>query len=128
MNNIEKIYLHSLISRKTEVKVIKILFVCSRSRWRSLTAEKTFNGKNIYEFRSAGTEENTRIKITAGHIGWSDLILVMEKKHHTRIQQRFNDEEKGKKIIRLDIPDEYEFMDEELIDLLESRVSEHIEI
>ena len=52
----------------------------------------------------------------------------MEKKHQIRIQQRFNEELKRKRIIRLDIPDEYQFMNEELIDLLESRVSEYIEI
>jgi len=113
---------------KTEVKVIKILFVCSRNRWRSLTAEKIFNGRNNHEVRSAGTEENERIKITAGHTGWSDVIFVMEKKHQIRIQQKFREELKGKKVIRLDIPDEYEYMDEELIDLLESRIMEYIEI
>lgn len=110
------------------MKGIKILFVCSRNRWRSLTAEKIFNGRNDHEVRSAGTEENARIKITAGHIGWSDLIFVMEKKHQKRIEQKFNEELRGKKIIRLDIPDEFGYMDEELVDLLESRVMEYLEI
>lgn len=113
---------------QAEVKGIKVLFVCSRNRWRSLTAEKIFHGKNNHEVRSAGTEENARIKITAGHIGWADIIFVMEKKHQTKIQQKFYEELKGKKIVRLDIPDEYGFMDEELIDLLESRVMEYLEI
>jgi len=115
-------------NQKQGWKNIKILFVCSRNRWRSLTAEKIFNGRNNHEVRSAGTEENARIKITAGHIGWSDIIFVMEKKHQVRIEQKYRDELSGKKVIRLDIADEYEYMDEELIDLLESRVLEHIEI
>jgi len=46
------------------VNHIKILFVCSRNKWRSLTAEKIFHGFNGYEVRSAGTEENARIKVT----------------------------------------------------------------
>ncbi|MNO16575.1 Low molecular weight phosphotyrosine protein phosphatase [compost metagenome] len=110
------------------MEVIKLLFVCSRNKWRSLTAEKIFHGKAGYQVRSAGTEENARVKVTAGHIGWADIIFVMEKKHQARLQQRYGEELKDKRVIRLDIPDDYEYMDEELIDLLKSRVSEHIDI
>ncbi|MNW71144.1 hypothetical protein D3C74_508220 [compost metagenome] len=52
----------------------------------------------------------------------------MEKKHQAKLQQRYREELQDKRVIRLDIPDEYEYMDEELIDLLTSRVSEHINI
>lgn len=67
---------------------IKLLFVCSRNKWRSLTAEKIFSGLGTYQVRSAGTEENARVKVTAGHIGWADIIFVMEKKHQAKLQQR----------------------------------------
>jgi len=81
-----------------------------------------------YQVRSAGTEEGARIKVNSGHIGWADIIFVMEKKHERRLYERFRQELMGKKLIRLDIPDDYGFMDEELIDLLKSRVSEYIEV
>ncbi|EPY08213.1 Protein-tyrosine phosphatase, low molecular weight [Paenibacillus alvei TS-15] len=81
---------------KTEIKLdklndllqsglIKLLFVCSRNKWRSLTAEKIFNLLNEYDVRSAGTEEGARVKVTGGHIGWADIIFVMEKKHIRRL-------------------------------------------
>ncbi|MFF2887354.1 low molecular weight protein tyrosine phosphatase family protein [Paenibacillus sp. NPDC057967] len=107
---------------------MKILFICSRNKWRSLTAEKIFSAYPMYDVRSAGTEENARIKVTAGHIGWADLIFVMETKHSRRLKTKFRDEIADKSIIRLDIPDEYSYMDEELIELLKSRVSEYIEV
>ncbi|ADL51926.1 low molecular weight protein tyrosine phosphatase family protein [Clostridium cellulovorans] len=107
---------------------IKLLFICSRNKWRSLTAEKIFNKLNGYSVRSAGTETNARIKITEGHIGWADMIFVMEKKHSQKIKNRFNHMLYAKRIICLDIPDDYGFMDEELIELLKARGSEHIEI
>jgi predicted protein tyrosine phosphatase len=110
------------------VKFIKLLFICSRNKWRSLTAEKIFDGLNGYEVRSAGTEEGARIKVTEGHIGWSDLIFVMEKKHLRRLKDKFSNMLNSKQIICLDIPDDYKFMDEELIEILKSRISEHIEI
>ncbi len=52
----------------------------------------------------------------------------MEKKHVRRLQERFKDNLSHKKIICLNIPDEYQFMDGELIELLISSVSEHIEL
>ncbi|MCD9025452.1 low molecular weight protein tyrosine phosphatase family protein [Cohnella silvisoli] len=107
---------------------MKLLFICSRNKWRSLTAEKIFDGLNGYEVRSAGTEEGARIKVTEGHVGWSDLIFVMEKKHLRRLKDKFSNILSGKQIICLDIPDDFKFMDEELIEILKSRVSEHIEL
>ncbi|KAA8787101.1 protein tyrosine phosphatase [Paenibacillus amylolyticus] len=107
---------------------MKLLFICSRNKWRSLTAEKIFEGYNGYEVRSAGTETGARIKVTEGHIGWSELIFVMEKKHARRLKDKFSTILKDKRLICLDIPDDYQFMDEELIEMLKARVSEYIEV
>ena len=105
----------------------KLLFVCSRNRWRSPTAEKVFHGVNGIQARSAGTEPGARIKVTAGHIGWADIVFAMEKKHVRRLQEKFTDELAGKRLICLNIPDEYEFMQPELIELLESSVIPHLD-
>lgn len=107
---------------------IKLLFICSRNKWRSLTAEKIFDKSNGYEVRSAGTEEAARIKVTEGHIGWADMIFVMEKKHVRRLRDKFPYAIKHKELICLDIPDDYKFMDTELIEILKSRVSDYIEV
>lgn len=104
----------------------KLLFVCSRNRWRSPTAEAVFHGVNGLEARSAGTEANARIKITAGHIGWADLVFVMEKKHLRRLRDRFAGEISGKRVICLNIPDDYQFMQPELVSLLEASVMPHL--
>lgn len=105
----------------------KLLFVCSRNRWRSPTAEKVFHGVNGIQARSAGTEPGARIKVTAGHIGWADIVFAMEKKHVRRLREKFAGELTGKRLICLNLPDEYEFMQPELIELLESSVIPHLE-
>lgn len=87
-----------------------------------------FQGIYDYEVRSAGTENNARVKVTSGHIGWADLIFVMEKKHVRRLQERFGDIFSQKKIVCLNIPDDYQFMDDELIKILIASVSQHIEL
>jgi len=78
--------------------------------------------------RSAGTEEGARIRVTEGHIGWTEMIFVMEKKHVRRLKDKFSDILINKRLICLNIPDDYEYMDEELIEILKSRVSEYVEV
>lgn len=51
----------------------------------------------------------------------------MEKKHLRRIQEKFSDIIRNKRIIVLDIPDDYKYMDEELVEILKARVSEYID-
>lgn len=104
------------------------MFICSKNKWRSATAEKIFQGVNGHQVRSAGTEKNARVKVTEGHIGWADVIFVMEQKHKRRLRQKFGQMLMDKSIICLDIPDEFTFMDEELIEILYQRVQEHIEL
>lgn len=102
----------------------KILFVCSRNRRRSLTAEAIFKDSLEWEVRSAGTEAAARIKVTAGHIGWADLIVVMEKRHKERLRQKFSDALADKRCVCLFIPDDYEFMDPALIEILRDKMME----
>jgi predicted protein tyrosine phosphatase len=101
---------------------IKLLFLCSQNKKRSLTAEKIFNGINGHEARSVGTENNARIRVTPGIIGWADIIYCMEKKHVRRIREKYSDYLASKKVVCLNIPDDYAFMDDELISLLRSLV------
>ena len=106
----------------------KLLFVCSRNRRRSLTAEKIFCGVPGYEVRSAGTQPAARVVITAGHIGWADIIFAMEKRHLRQIREKFPGATASKRMIALHIPDDYEFMQAELIDELHARLAPFIDL
>jgi predicted protein tyrosine phosphatase len=83
------------------------LFVCSRNHWRSLTAETIFKNIQGISVKSAGTEPSARIRINSKMIERADLIFVMEAKHKIRLKENFPGEIQHKKIIVLDIPDEY---------------------
>jgi protein-tyrosine phosphatase len=98
----------------------KLLFVCSRNKWRSKTAETIFNKYQNLEVRSAGTSNSTITKITISLIEWADKIYVMEKKHKEIMEHKFG--KLDKLVSVLNIPDEYKYMDEELIDELKSVV------
>ena len=104
---------------------MKLLFLCSQNKRRSLTAEKIFDSHE-HEARSAGTENNSRIKVTAGLLGWADVIFCMEKKHVRRIREKYGDVLSGKKVICLNIADDYDYMDEALTHVLQANVSEYL--
>ena len=106
----------------------KLLFICSRNRWRSPTAEKLFDGVDGVQARSAGTEPGSRIRVTAGHLGWAEIVFVMEKKHLRRLREKFTDELANKRVICLHIPDDYQFMQPELVELLQTAVTPHLAV
>jgi len=105
---------------------IKVLFVCGRNRRRSPTAERIFRDDPRLSVRSAGTSDSSKRRITESDLHWADLILVMERKYAARIRALFPDAAIPA-MRSLDIPDEYEFMDGELIDLLQSAVEHELE-
>ncbi|WP_438479885.1 low molecular weight protein tyrosine phosphatase family protein [Oleiharenicola lentus] len=105
----------------------KLLFICSRNRWRSPTAEALFKNHPRYDARSAGTENGARIKVTDCHLGWADWIFCMERKHADRLRENFPEELAGKTLIILRIPDDYTFMNPALIELLRAELSAHLE-
>ncbi len=104
----------------------KLLFVCSRNKRRSLTAEKMLEGFPAYQVRSVGTRPEARIVITEGHIGWADTIFFMEKSHLERVRQRFPQALHDKQVVTLQIPDDFEFMQLELLDELRGKLGPHL--
>lgn len=106
---------------------MNILFVCSRNKWRSRTAETIFKNNQKHNVKSAGTENDATIKVTEKLISWSDLIFVMEKRHKERLKEKFGSLTKEKEIIILDIQDDFKYMDPELIEILETSVSSYLE-
>ncbi|MBX3476133.1 MAG: hypothetical protein KF910_00835 [Brevundimonas sp.] len=55
-----------------------------------------------------------------------DVIFVMERSHPAKLNRRFRDRLRGKRVVCLDIPDDYGFMQPELVALLEQRVGRHL--
>jgi predicted protein tyrosine phosphatase len=99
-----------------------VLFVCGRNRLRSPTAEQVFAAHPGLECASAGTNPDADNPLTTELVEWADLIFVMEKTHRTKLVARFGRHLAATRIVCLDIPDRYGFMDPALVDLLKARV------
>ena len=106
---------------------MNILFVCSRNQWRSPTAEQHFRRHPVVNARSAGTSPRARHTVSIDDVRWADVICVMEQKHKNRILATFSRAARDSKIVVLDIPDDYRYMDPELVDLIDDAVQPIIE-
>ena len=105
-----------------------ILFVCSENKLRSVTAEIVFSDHPRVNAIGAGTNSDAETAVTGDLIEWADAILVMEKTHKNKVSKKFRDLLKGKKLAVLGIPDNYDVMDEELVQILKRRVPKYVQI
>ena len=96
----------------------RALFICTQNRLRSPTAEQVFSTWPQVESDSAGLGNDANVPLSAEQIQWADIIFVMEKTHRNKLKAKFKAHLNGKRIICLDIPDEYDYMQRELIQLL----------
>jgi predicted protein tyrosine phosphatase len=101
-----------------------LLFICSKNKWRSPTAELLFKGHPIHTARSAGTSDKARIKVNQKMIDWADVIFVMENKHRDIIRQRFQLADQP--LIVLNIEDNYRFGDTKLVEILRISLTDYL--
>ncbi len=99
----------------------RALFICSRNRLRSPTAETVFAAWPGIETDSAGVAPDAESIVSREQIAWADIIFVMERTHKAKLSTQFGADLRHKKIVCLDIPDKYAFMQPELIALLERK-------
>ncbi|QYK52915.1 MAG: hypothetical protein KF824_11720 [Fimbriimonadaceae bacterium] len=103
---------------------MKILFVCGRNLRRSPTAERVFQNNPGLKVRSGGTSKSSPRKVTVRDIEWADIVCVMEERYAERLAQIYPEAMQSARVETLDIPDVYEFMEEELVELLKIQIKE----
>ncbi len=101
-----------------------LLFICSKNQWRSPTAELLFKDHPEHKAFSAGTSDKARIRVSQKMIDRVDVLFVMERRHKELLQQRF--ELNGKRLIVLDIEDNYQFNDPELVEILQNVLCDYL--
>lgn len=103
---------------------MNLLFICSKNQWRSPTAEQVWGGHPGLNARSAGTSLNARHHVSGADLAWADVIFAMEEKHKSRLLAEHRKVIENKTIHVLDIPDDYRYMDPELVEQLQTSVGE----
>ncbi len=104
------------------MKPRRVLFLCSRHRLRSPTASTVFAEWPDVEVDSAGLADDAETLLSADQVIWAELIVVMENAHRRRLQARHGAYLRGKRVVSLDIPDRFDYMQPELVELLLRKV------
>jgi predicted protein tyrosine phosphatase len=113
-------------NQQSRIGMLKILFVCSLCRLRSPTAERVFANRPGCDVASAGIADGADDPVTPEALDWADLIFAMEEVHRRKLVEKFSSRLKDKRVITLDIPDKYDFMDPRLVRLLKKKVVKHL--
>lgn len=101
---------------------MNILFVCTANKLRSPTAAAVFSGRPDIAVRSAGLDPEAPCRLDAELVAWADKIYAMEAHHREKIRKKFKQALGATPVITLGIPDDYEFMQPELVELLKARL------
>ena len=117
-----------ILKRRRGLNNTHVLFICSRNQWRSPTGEQVWKNNPALTVRSAGTSPSAKRTVSVKDIQWADVIFVMEEKHKNRLKARFTRLLDHKSIQILDIPDEYHYMDEELVNIMKQSVGSYLEL
>jgi predicted protein tyrosine phosphatase len=103
-------------------EVRKVLFVCHLNRVRSATAERLFCKRPDLDVRSAGTSVDAMVRVNARMLDWADMIFTMDEGQREALEQMFPQHPALGRLVCLQIPDEFTFLQPELVTLLEQRV------
>jgi predicted protein tyrosine phosphatase len=103
-----------------------LLFICSQNKLRSPTAEAVFSGVSGIDVDSAGTNNDAIVPLSPEQVAWADVIFVMEKTHREKLERKFKRHLNGQRVIVLGIPDNYEYMDPVLVELLKRKVTPYL--
>ncbi len=104
----------------------KLLFICSQNKLRSPTAESVFFDYEGWEVRSAGLNNNAEIPLSVEDVVWAEYIFVMEQTHKKKLKKKFREHIKNQHVICLGIPDNYEYMDRELVEIFKRSVPKFV--
>ena len=104
----------------------KVLFLCNQNRLRSPTAEAVFRENPQIEVKSAGVDNDASVPVNLELLEWADIIFVMEKRQRNIIHKKYKDIYDRKRIVCMYIPDDYDYMDPDLIQLLKERLPQYV--
>jgi predicted protein tyrosine phosphatase len=81
----------------------KLLFLCSRNKLRSPTAEAIFSEYEGLEVESAGLNPDAEVLVSTEMVESADIIFVMEKSHRSKLSKKFKSALKGKRVDSLSV-------------------------
>lgn len=102
---------------------LHVLFICGKARKRSPTAADIVATWGFADTDCAGVSHDAETVVSLNEIEWADRIIVMELKQKKKLNSLFKKALNDKVIRCLSIPDNYEYMQPELVEILTTKLA-----
>lgn len=107
----------------------KVLCLCSAGLLRSPTAANVLHQEFGYNTRAAGTSTDfALIPVDQVLVHWADEIICMSMEQVNYINAVYSNSIGDKPVISLDIPDNYQYNDPELKDIIKLAYQQELKI
>ena len=102
--------------------LVHVLFICGKASRRSPTAADLASRIPGVQADFAGLSADADERLTAEQIDRADVIAVMERRQLARLKRQFGPRLGRARIVCLDVPDRYAYMEPALVARLQPRL------
>lgn len=106
---------------------VRALFICHFNKKRSATAERVFGKDPTLDVLSAGTSDEALVQVNQRMLEWADIVFVMDPDQIRDLQRMFPGHAAIDRVVCLQIRDVYDFLDPQLVTMLQERTLPHLE-
>lgn len=94
---------------------LRVLFVCTQNKVRSLTAEHLYRVRPDLEVKSCGTANFAKTQFTKELLDWAEVIFVADDSQVEFMKQKFGADALGKPVVCLGLPDVFTYKSDPLV-------------
>ena len=105
---------------------LRVLFVCTQNKVRSLTAEHLYRVRQDLDVRSCGTAAFAKNQLTEEVMKWADMVFIFDELQAEAIEKKFGKDAFGKEIISLGLADVYQYKSEALVLKLTAKIEPYL--
>ena len=105
---------------------MRVLFVCTQNKVRSLTAEHLYHVRPDLEVKSAGTANFAKNRLTRELLEWAEVVFVFDDSQLNFIEQTFGKEALGKPVVCLGLLDVFTYKSDPLVVKLVAKLDPYL--
>lgn len=105
---------------------LRVLFVCTQNKVRSLTAEHLYRPRPDLAVKSCGTANFAKNQLTPELVQWAEIIFVFDETQMEVLEQRFGLESLAKPVVNLGLPDIFNYKSDALVVKLVAKLDPYL--
>jgi predicted protein tyrosine phosphatase len=117
----------NMLPRMSELEQkMRVLFVCTQNKVRSLTAEHLYRVRPDLEVKSCGTANFAKNRFTRELLEWAEVVFVFDDSQLNFIEQTFGKEALGKPVVCLGLADVFTYKSDPLVVKLVAKLDPYL--